>query len=221
MKFTSLAAVAAMMTAASPVLAAEPAVEQTAPVPSLSAPIPATPAYLTLPANSELTVTPNSEVSSKTMKEGDVFTISTVYDVMMNGYVVVPKGTRGQGKITWRTGKGAFGKSAKIDVTFEWLEIGGRRVVIEGKHRQEGQGNTAATVGTVLAAGVFGGFVTGKSAIIPNGMQLKAYTAEPIQFQTTGLQAAPQQAVIVPGGPAVTQGTSPAVTPVSSGDHAQ
>lgn len=175
----------------------------------------------TLPANAELTLTPNSDVSSKTMREGDVFTVSTVYDVMMNNYIVIPKGTRGQGKITWRTGKGAFGKSAKMDLVFEWIELGGRRVTIEGKHRQEGQGNTAATVGTVLAAGVFAGFVTGKSAVVPNGMQLKAHTAEPIQFRADALQPAPLQAAVVSGGPAVSQGTSPAVTPVSSSDHAQ
>src|SRR5689334_17020702 len=81
------------------------------------------PATWTLPANTELTVTPNSDVSSKSMKEEAVFTISTVYDVMMNNYIVIPKGTRGQGKITWRTGKGAFGKSAKLDLAFTWIEI--------------------------------------------------------------------------------------------------
>lgn len=178
-------------------------------------------AMWTLPANTELTITPNSEVSSKSMREGDVFTFSTVYDVMMNNYIVIPKGTRGQGKIVWRTGKGAFGKSAKMDLGFEWIEVGGRRVTIEGKHRQEGQGNTAATVGTVLAVGVFGGFVTGKSAIVPNGMQLKAHTAEPIQFRAEALQPVPQQAAVVSGGPVVTQGTSPSVAPVSSSDHAQ
>lgn len=216
MKLLGSAAVSAAMMIAAPVTAKDAAFEG---VPGGSAFAPAPAGYLTLPANTELTVTPNSEVSSKSMKKGDVFTISTVYDVMMNGLIVIPKGTRGQGKITWRTGKGAFGKSAKMDLVFEWLELGGRRVVLEGKHRQEGQGNTAATIGTVLAVGVFGGFVTGKSAIVPNGIQLKAFTAEPIQFQSEALRPVPQQAVVVGSG--ISQGTSPAVTPVSSGDHAQ
>src|SRR5687767_13116999 len=136
MKLKSFAVVAAAMTLAHPVLAADTVAEST-PV-AAPAPVVVPQTLLTLPANTELTVTPNSEVSSKSMREGDVFTISTVYDVMMNGYVIIPKGTRGQGKITWRTGKGAFGKSAKMDIAFEWIEIGGRRVVIEGKHRQEG-----------------------------------------------------------------------------------
>jgi len=174
-----------------------------------------------LPANTELTITPNSEVSSKSMKEGDTFTVSTVYDVLMNNYVVIPKGTRGQGKITWRTGKGAFGKSAKMDIAFDWIERGGRRFPIEGKWRQEGSGNTAATLGTVVAVGVFAGFVTGKSALIPNGMQLKAFTAEPIAFRAQALQPAPLQAAVVLSSPGVTQGTSPLVSAVSSSDHAQ
>jgi hypothetical protein len=181
----------------------------------------------TLPANTELTVTPNSELSSKTLKEGDTFTVSTVYDVLMSNYIVIPKGTRGQGKVTWRTGKGAFGKSAKMDIALEWIDVGGRRVTIEGKHRQEGSGNTAATLGTVAAVGPFAAFVTGKSATIPNGMQLKAFTAEPIAFQTASLPPAPVQAQIVPistspnTAPVVAQGTSPAVTSVSSGDKSQ
>ncbi|WP_066846212.1 hypothetical protein [Croceicoccus marinus] len=202
--------------------AVNPAFAQSTVVQAVPAVAPAQPqaTVLTLPANTELTITPNSEVSSKTMKEGDVFTFSTVYDVIMNGYVVIPKGTRGQGKITWRTGKGAFGKSAKMDLGFEWLEIGGRRVAVEGTHRQEGQGNTAATLGTVLAVGPFAAFVTGKSATVPNGMQLKAFTAESIQFSTSGVAPVPQQAAVL-GASGVSQGTTPMVSAVASGDHAQ
>lgn len=202
-------------------VAANPALAQVAQVQSAVLENASQGTIWTLPANTEITVTPNSEVSSKTMKAGDVFSISTVYDVMMNNYIVIPRGTRGQGKIAWRTGKGAFGKSAKMDLALEWIEVGGRRVAIEGKLRQEGSGNTAATLGTVLAVGVFAGFVTGKSAVVPNGMQLKAFTAEPIQFQPGSLAKAPLQAGIVSPGPVVSQGASPSVTPISSSDHAQ
>lgn len=183
---------------------------------------PAAPVVWTLPANAELTLTPNSDLSSKSLKQGDTFVVSTVYDVLMNNYVVIPKGTRGQGKVTWRTGKGAFGKSAKMDIAFDWLDLGGRRIGIEGKHRQEGSGNTAATIGTALAVGVFSAFVTGKSATVPHGMQLKAFTSEPISFSPAGLAAAPAVATIVAnGGPVVAQGTSPAVSAVSSPDRSQ
>gem|GEM_PF-2701527 len=104
---------------------------------------------------------------------------------------MLPKGTRGQGHITWRTGKGAFGKSAKMDLAFDWIDVSGRRVTIEGTHRQEGEGNTAATLGAVAAVGPFRAFVTGKSATVPRGMPLKAFTAEGIQFQAANLAHLP------------------------------
>jgi hypothetical protein len=187
------------------------------PAPATALPaIVATPTTLVLPANAELTVTPNTDLSSKSLREGDSFVISTVYDVLKDGYVVIPRGTRGQGKVIWRTGKGAFGKSAKMEIAFEWIEVAGRRVVIEGKHRQEGSGNTAATIGTAVAVGVFSAFVTGKSASIPHGMQLKAYTAEPLSFQIAGLPAPAPTAQLLAPASGVTQGTSPLVTSVPS-----
>ena len=101
---------------------------------------------------------------------------------MQDGYIVIPKGTRGEGTVTWMTNKGAFGKSGKMEVSFNWLELNGRRVSLTGNFRQEGEGNTGATVGAVVAVGVFGGFVTGRSATIVNGQQLRARTAEPLTF---------------------------------------
>lgn len=134
--------------------------------------------------NTEVVVTPNDNVTTKgsQVKEGFKFPISTVFDVMQGGYIVIPKGTRGEGTVTWMTNKGAFGKSGKMEVSFNWLELNGRRVSLTGNFRQEGEGNTGATVGAVVAVGVFGGFVTGRSATIVNGQQLRARTAEPLTF---------------------------------------
>lgn len=161
---------------------------------------------LVLPANTEIAVTPNDDITSKGRKEGDTFIVSTMNDVMYNGYVVIPKGTPGQAKITWRTGKGAFGKSAKMEVSFEWLKLAGRTIALTGKHRQEGQGNTGATLGTVAVAGLIGGvFVTGKSAKIPHGMQMLARTAEPITI------VVPAGAVQVPS--ATLSPTAPGAAP--------
>ena len=65
-----------------------------------------------------------------------------------------------------------------MELQFDWLDLNGRRISLTGKHRQEGEGNTGAAIGAVVAVGVFGAFVTGKSAKVPHGMQLSARTAE-------------------------------------------
>ena len=157
----------------------------------------------------------------KQVKEGFKFPISTMLDVMQDGFIVIPKGTRGEGTVTWMTNKGAFGKSGKMEVSFDWLELGGRRVALTGKYRQEGEGNTGATVGAVVAVGVFAGFVTGRSASIVNGQELRARTAEPLTFMvpdnaprvvTGTLVQAPVAAPVAPA-PAAVLAPAPTAAP--------
>jgi len=131
-----------------------------------------------LPANTEIRLKMNQEVTTKgdRWSEGDTFNLSVVQDVRFNDYVVIPAGSRALGRITWLTNKGAFGKSGKMDIELEYVEVAGRRINLDGTFRQEGEGNTAATVAGVIAAGVFAGFITGKSGTIPEGRELTGRT---------------------------------------------
>lgn len=75
-----------------------------------------------------------------------------------------------------RSGKGIGGKSAKFEVTFTTVSIGGHEFAMRGKHRQEGKGNTvAALLGSMV--------ISGHSAVMEQGQSVPAFTAEPI---TTG-----------------------------------
>ena len=114
---------------------------------------------MVLPANTAVMLRINSELSSKTAKEGSMFDLSVADPVMVDGYVVIPMNARAVGEVTWLTGKGAFGKSGKMNIELRYIEVAGRRIPIKGSFRQEGEGNTAATIGGVIAAGVFAGFI--------------------------------------------------------------
>lgn len=166
-----------------------------------------------LPPNSEVVVTPNDSITTKgtAVKEGYKFKVSTMFDVMQDGYVVIPKGTAGEGTVTWLTSKGAFGKSGKMEVSFDWLDMNGRRVALTGNFRQEGEGNTGATVGAVVAVGVFAGFVTGRSATIVNGQQLRARTAEPLTFMVPETASRVATGTLAPAAPAAP--LAPVMTP--------
>lgn len=137
-----------------------------------------------LPANTEVLLKMSQEVTTKgrTWKEGDTFKLSVEKDVMLGEYVVIPEGSPAYGRITWLTSKGAFGKSGKMDIELEYVEVGGQKIRLDGTYRQEGEGNTMATVGGVILAGVFAGFITGKSGRIPQGRELMATTEEPIEL---------------------------------------
>lgn len=129
-----------------------------------------------LPAGTEIPLEMTQTITTKgdSWKEGDQFNLVVAADVRLGDYIVIPQGTKAIGRITWLTSRGAFGKSGKMDIELEYIQLGSRRVNIDGNYRQEGKGATLATVGGVIAAGVFAGFITGRSGEIPQGRELTA-----------------------------------------------
>lgn len=141
---------------------------------------PAQPAPTGLAANTPITLSMNDDLTTKggNIEVGTTFNLTVTQDVTYSDYIVIPRGSLGIGEVTWKTGKGAFGKSGKMEVELRYVDVNGNHIPIVGKYRQEGEGNTVATIGAVVAVGVFGAFVTGKSARIPRGRELIAYTKE-------------------------------------------
>lgn len=133
-----------------------------------------------LPANTEVMLRLDEEVSSKRLKVGDTFHLTVLQDVMLGNFVVIPRGTPATGAVSYRTGKGAFGKSAKMEITMNSVDLNGRKIPVTGNFRQEGEGNTGATVGAAVAAGPFAAFVTGRSAVFQNGREFRVATREAI-----------------------------------------
>jgi len=128
---------------------------------------------IVLPADTVIQITAVQEITSKHMHEGDVEMLQVATDVAQNGVVVIPRGAPVKATVTWRTGKGIVGKSAKFELTFNSVNIHGRDFALKGKHRQEGRGNTlAALLGSAI--------ITGHSAVMLSGQMTNAFTAEPI-----------------------------------------
>jgi len=158
-----------------------------APAPTATAPLQVQTKQTTnakLPANTEVLLKMNQEVTTKgkTWDEGDTFALTVVHDVLLGDYVVIPSGSRATGRITWMTNKGMFGKSGKMDIELEHVTVNGRRIDLEGTYRQEGEGNTVATVAGVIAIPLAGLFITGRSGRIPQGRELMATTESDIEL---------------------------------------
>ena len=126
-----------------------------------------------LPPDTIIQVTPVQEITSIKMREGDSHMLQVAADIAHNGVVVIPRGAPVKATVTWRTGKGIGGKSAKFDLTFNSVTVHGKQYALKGKHRQEGKGNT---VGALLGSM----FISGRSAIITSGQVITAFTAEAI-----------------------------------------
>ena len=131
------------------------------------------PQTITLPINTLVQVTPANEITSKEMKEGTTREFLVVNDVEYQGVVLIPRGSPVEAQVTWRTGKGIVGKSAKFELSFDWVRVHQASYKLRGMHRREGRGNTA---GALLGAAI----ITGKSATMTPGQIVNVFTAEPI-----------------------------------------
>lgn len=155
----------------------------------------------TLPKNTPILLQLDEGLStrSRRQKKGDTFSLSVARNVMFRGYIVIPRGARATGHIAWQTRKGAFGKSGKMELEFDYIDIGDTRVPISGKHRAEGDGNGDATVATFVFLSMLGsGFITGHSAEVPAGQQFTVWTTDdvPVNLPAEDSQATKSPLVV-------------------------
>jgi hypothetical protein len=197
---TRLAVLAALTAVSTPALAmqqapapAPTAAPATVPAPApVAAPAPAASPEAMLPSNSEVILSLNEPVSSEDKRLGDMVSLSVAQDVKANNVVVIPHGTRGVAQVTYRKGKGGFGKSGKLELDFRYVDYNGQHIPIEGHFRQEGDGNGAAAVGAVLAAGVIGGLIVhGHSARIPQSHEFTVHMVDAIPLTAPTADGAP------------------------------
>lgn len=143
--------------------------------------IPAT-ARAILPAGTPVVVTLDQQLSSATSKVGDKFQVTVSNDVVDGATVVIPRGAIGHGEVTFTTRRGGFGKAGIIGIALRDLQLGDRKVALDGRYREEGKNRNGATVATWFAVGVFSGFIKGDQGAIPKGRELKARTGEAIAY---------------------------------------
>jgi hypothetical protein len=89
-----------------------------------------------VPINTLVVVTPTEEITSIDMKVGEVRNFMVVNDVIEDGAVMIRRGSPVKTTVTWRTGKGIVGKSAKFELTFNSVRSGGREWKLRGSVRQ-------------------------------------------------------------------------------------
>ena len=123
-----------------------------------------------------------SRISSLQARQGERFDLEVTQDVLADGRVAIPRGSRGIGEVRRVVSKGMMGKSGKLEVQVLFVEIGGRRIRVDGLAADRGKAGTVGVVGVAVLAGAFGGFVTGTSAVIPAGTELSGYVFKDVRL---------------------------------------
>jgi hypothetical protein len=153
--------------------AATPAPAASAPVAVQATPVQANARVLS--ANTPLLLNALEEVTSNGLEVGTKVRFSVAEDVVSQNMIVIPRGSPATGTVTWKTGKAVGGKSGKFEITFDEVVANGSRIRLQGKHRQEGKGNTVAAVFATW-------IISGRSAVMLPGQTVQAMTAEPVAF---------------------------------------
>lgn len=139
-----------------------------------------------LPKKTVFKIAINDKVSSKTNMVGDEVTFTVREDVKVGNNLVLPKGSQGSGVITKVSQPKSFGRSGKLDISFDQVfSLDDEPIpTVLGPEAKEKLKMEAAAVGAsavgALALGpiglVGGFFVKGKDVEIPAGTELYIQT---------------------------------------------
>jgi hypothetical protein len=133
-------------------------------------------ADLLLRAGTIVPLETRAEISSKTHRQGDRFELEVSDDVIVDGNVAIPKGAVALAEVADHKAKGSFGRAGKLEVTFLYVTVGGRKIRLEGRAADSGRNVAVPALATsVVVAGVLGASLKGGDARIPAGAPMTAY----------------------------------------------
>ena len=139
----------------------------------------AAPITVVLPDGTEFTVLTTEEITSKTASEGDLLTFQVAEDVVINGHVVIAKGTLVKGEVATVKKSGFFGRGGNLGIRIEsTMTVDSQKTKLRSAKGKAGDDKTGTTVALVVLFGPLGFLKKGKQAIIKSGTAIKVYTDE-------------------------------------------
>jgi hypothetical protein len=193
----SLALVSAFFMQSYPKLHAQDAVTAPTPTPTqqpVTAPAPAdtpvappatpvaAPAKVVLTDGSDVSLTFDQDLSSKTASEGDPVVCVLAEDLKVGDVVVAKAGSKAIGEVTNAKKAGMMGKAGELNIRLDYLKVGDVKVKLRGSKGKEGEsGQTSAIVLTVLF-GPIGLIKHGHDIDIKKGSPIKVYVGDDISL---------------------------------------
>ncbi len=132
-----------------------------------------------IPDGTEISAVTTDTISSKTAHEDDPITFKVDEDVVIDGSIVIAKGTIIKGIVTNAKKSGFFGRGGQLNVRVEsTTTIDGQKLKVRASKGKEGNDKTGTTVALVVLFGPIGFLKKGKNAEIKEGTKIKVFTDE-------------------------------------------
>jgi len=133
-----------------------------------------------LPAGTTVRLRTLTPLNSQDNKTGQQFDLEVAEEVMLDGRIVIPRGSPATGELTFVKKKGMWGKSGKLEGRIVSVRVNGRTIALRGTLNDKGTTGTAGVVGAIAVLPIAGFFVTGTSADIASGTTITARTESDI-----------------------------------------
>lgn len=139
-----------------------------------------------IPALTPVTLRFEEEMSSQTSKTGARFAISLAEPITIDGAVVIPAGTTGEGEVIHAKKSGGGGSAGELVLAARWLDVKGRHLRLRSMRPGAGGRDAVGAVDAFNAAavvapvpiGLLGFAMTGKGTVYAKGSPAAARTAE-------------------------------------------
>lgn len=132
-----------------------------------------------IPDGTEIAAVTTEMLSSKTSQVDDPITFKVEEDVIVDGAVVIAKGTAIKGIVTNAKKSGFFGKGGELNVRVETTTtVDNQKLKVRASKGREGDNKTGTTIALVVLLGPIGLLKKGKNAEIKEGTRLKVFTDE-------------------------------------------
>jgi hypothetical protein len=123
-----------------------------------------------VPAGSVIEIALTKAVGSKLSKRGDRFGIRLVDDIKMDGVVILPAGTEGEGEVIHASPGKMGGGPGELLLAARFLDRDGVHVPLKAfKMGRSGQDNVDSALVVAMIAGPFALFIQGGEVMIPSG----------------------------------------------------
>lgn len=137
-----------------------------------------------------------AEVNSRTNRVGQLIPYKVARDVTIDDRLVIPRGTRGEAKVTNVQSAGGLGKSGRVELDFGTITaLDGTKVrlqVAEKAAKENTEMAAAASIGGLVLLGpiglVGGLFVRGDHHVIPAGTEFYVEVDRPVTVQGLALK---------------------------------
>jgi hypothetical protein len=139
-------------------------------------------AKVVLTDGSDVPLTFDEDLSSKTAAEGDPVVCILAEDLKVGDVVVAKAGSKAIGEVTNAKKAGMMGKAGELNIRLDYLKVGDVKVKLRGSKGKEGEsGATSAVVLTVLF-GPIGLIKHGHDIDIKKGSAIKVYVGDDISL---------------------------------------